>query len=302
MRKRGFTLVELLVVIGIIAVLIGILLPALNKARAAAQSSVCQSNLRQWGMGFQMYANEAKGILPIDGEDGDSSAPAKLLGKWDDSALWINAIPPRVGLGRTYDRMQLDHAAGLAKLPIFGERTIFTCPTATNATPGKSGPNTETYVGGINDGYFQTWGKNPATGAAEDRPTFICYAYNSKLNGTASGNLKISKLRPSSAVVLLVEKRMRGGEVTAADDTYYQSQGGDPGRLTSRNLQRIKADLQRFTSRHNKGGYLLFADGHVGHLSMKDALTSAKTDAGANINDWNKSGTLIWSIGQPAGK
>jgi prepilin-type N-terminal cleavage/methylation domain-containing protein len=55
---RGFTLVELLVVIGIIAVLISLLLPALNRARQAAKSAICLSNLRQSGVGLMLYAND----------------------------------------------------------------------------------------------------------------------------------------------------------------------------------------------------------------------------------------------------
>src|SRR5689334_4175182 len=63
-RNRAFTLVELLVVLGIIALLISLILPAFAKARRSATALNCASNMRQVGVAFSMYAAENKQTLP----------------------------------------------------------------------------------------------------------------------------------------------------------------------------------------------------------------------------------------------
>lgn len=269
---QAFTLVELLVVIGIIAVLMGILVPALGKARSSARETQCMNNLRQWGVGFAMYVNQSKGSLPDDGEDGNN--PANSIRYWDAAWMWFNAIPRMVN-NKSYDDLQKADLAGTARLPIDGDNSLFVCPSASRAI---GAPTDQLY----DDGYFRMFGDTLSPAATgEARKTFLCYVLNSKLMSNSNPTLKISKLRPSSHFVLMVEKRMRPGEVSPLDSAAYGT-----------SLARIKADRKRFTARHRNGGFLLFADGHVGWFSNAEVNVPRQVSPFVDYNYPNK---VMWN-------
>jgi prepilin-type N-terminal cleavage/methylation domain-containing protein/prepilin-type processing-associated H-X9-DG protein len=90
-RQTAFTLVELLVVIGIIAVLVAILLPALNKARQQAATTQCLSNLRQIGMGCYQYALDDNGyMIPVGWIPLGNATPTSY---WDTILVYLKYLP-----------------------------------------------------------------------------------------------------------------------------------------------------------------------------------------------------------------
>lgn len=87
-RYDAFTLVELLVVVTVVGVAAGLLLPAVQASRTAARRATCQSNLRQWALATQSFADAHQGALPRRGQ---GVQPTEKLDRMED---WFNALPP----------------------------------------------------------------------------------------------------------------------------------------------------------------------------------------------------------------
>ena len=124
----GFALIELFVVLSVISLLLGLLIPALARARSMARRTVCQSRLRQWGLAFEVYAAQNSGFYPhIDGRDrcGDEK-PIRPEALADYHSGWVDVLPPLMG-----DRPWRE----FPKWRYPGTDTIYHCPSAQLARP-----------------------------------------------------------------------------------------------------------------------------------------------------------------------
>jgi prepilin-type processing-associated H-X9-DG protein/prepilin-type N-terminal cleavage/methylation domain-containing protein len=260
-NKNGFSMVELLVVIGIIAVLIAILMPTLTRVRAASQLLVCQFNLHQIFQASVMFAADHQGYIQIAGKmNGTSATPADMDDPQKTRYVYFEddgaprpaplpvALAPYLGSKIRLDsRDQL--VAGWGDTACVARR-VFTCSSQMDVPFGQT-------VSGDLDGW--------------DGPKLqISYAYNEAVTGWVENSDrrlhgKFSKVHPASEIIFMSDAIPRTGD---GGSDYIAWFPNDAGRYTLADAYSdetyLRSQFDEF--RHQGRINVVYFDGHVQFL------------------------------------
>jgi prepilin-type N-terminal cleavage/methylation domain-containing protein/prepilin-type processing-associated H-X9-DG protein len=297
--KAGFTLVELLVVIGIIAVLVAILLPTLNKAREAGNRTKCLANLRSLTQAMISFANDKKGVMPgragtgltrwtpsgmIVNGNPTAPNPATEAADW---ICWMRRMDPITGQGPftgavdgniTYSAIgpylgikHIDTTGDFARANLVGVQVeeVFRCPSdQLSARSNIDGGGALNGRGGFRYSYsaniyFMNPIQNGGGLTAAER------------YGGSVFTGKITSIRVPSEKVLLVcedEQSMDDGVFNANPGNWSTSRVNlVAGRHQSKHIQGRNLQNPAFINEDARGN-VSFADGHAEFFSRKDAL------------------------------
>ncbi len=235
-RSSGFTLVELLVVIGIIALLISILLPALGRARAQANSVACLSNMRQLGQSLLFFENEHEGFIPKAWFNSGPYSPyaPDLSTEWGYNDYfwgWEHCI---------LDQMK-------------GSQAVFKCP-ADDSGIMRYDP---TYNDNRSPAYPALWDQR------YDRDNIAgSYRLNISDMGNAFYAIKATQLKPASEAIVFCEG-------TASNFNQLATWDGPPFGAESEIWPKMSDNVGKnvvFTRHPNDRLNFTFADGHAENL------------------------------------
>jgi prepilin-type N-terminal cleavage/methylation domain-containing protein/prepilin-type processing-associated H-X9-DG protein len=232
-RRAAFTLVELLIVVGIIAVLIALLLPSLQRAREHANRIACLSNLRQLGMAVIMYTNNNRGYFPAPSADSGLVTADPNAWNRDDWIYWRPGRDPN-------ESALVPYLAGR-----FDER-LYRCPS-------------DVIENHINS---PTWGRYDYSYSINDQ---IC----NKFRGPGQ-QIKVTQVRKPWQKILFIDESAETIDDGNWAPTHWFVLGDKKNLLSNRHERNreISQDNARFKA---GGGNVSFVDGHAGFITRRDS-------------------------------
>lgn len=255
----AFTLVELLVVIGIIALLVAMLMPAMNKARQSAIQIKCAANLRQIGLGFQMYRSDWQNwIGPLNSAVNYNAASVTLksYGMWDTIGPYLGhkawgGLSGIVGTPKEFGSFW-----GQAAQRYSYRRSAFSCPLVPDGEAWSSSDGSSSYAESC---YLQPGG----FGAANPRPWSVAR--------------NMAKVRNAAAKI----------HVSESDDWHLGPTANVKRTSAPYNYPDPYGAHAFDTNRHMKGANILFVDSHVAYFKAEYIhrnITQNAADTGSILN------------------
>jgi prepilin-type processing-associated H-X9-DG protein/prepilin-type N-terminal cleavage/methylation domain-containing protein len=290
MRRRAFTLVELLVVIGIIALLISILLPTLGRVRKQGNATKCAAHLRGMGQAWRMYETQYKICVPGRLEKLAAGAPSYSIGDGDQyRPRWYELLGATVGQIANKNPSPVEDDTWQI------ENEWFLC----TEVPDKR--NSRNYVFGYN---YQFLGNaRPKGGWTSGSRNWINYPVpTSRIKNAAETVMAADSMGTAAGV----PKSQREGyyeDGKKAEDA-YQNKGYliDPPRLTP-NSDRADVELAPHyrsapEERHLGKANVLFVDGHVQPMTLKEMGYNVLDDGTVTQDGGNATNRLFSGNGQ----